>query len=85
MTELEVLDRDVSSLKELLRLAWSDLANPLLTPFEHREARNHINQYGIELRRYLKLIEAERFCRQKQETEAPVSRGFSEIRFRILK
>jgi hypothetical protein len=42
MTELEVLDRDVISLKELLRLAWSDLA--LLTLFERREARNHINQ-----------------------------------------
>ena len=40
MTELEVLDRNTQGLKELLRVAWRDLANPSLTPFERREARN---------------------------------------------
>jgi hypothetical protein len=66
MTELEVLARNIHGLKELLRVAWRDLANPLLTPFDRREARNHINQYSAELRRYLQLIEAERTRAQKQ-------------------
>ena len=70
MTELEVLSRDIIGLKELLRVAWKDLANPLLTPFERREARNQINQYSIDLRRYLKLIEAERNrLRRKSQEE----------------
>jgi hypothetical protein len=38
MTELEVLARSINGLTELLRVAWRDLANPLLTPFERREA-----------------------------------------------
>jgi hypothetical protein len=84
MTELEVLDRDISSLKELLRLAWSDLANPQLTPFERREARNHVSQYGVELRRYLQLIEAERSRCRKQAGEIPVRRGFAKPRFLTL-
>jgi len=57
MTELEALDREISGLKELLRVAWKDLANPSLTPFERREVRNQINQYTTELRRYLKALE----------------------------
>lgn len=60
MTELEVLTRNIHGLKELLRVAWRDLANPLLTPFERREARNQISQYSAELRRHLRLVEAER-------------------------
>jgi hypothetical protein len=69
MTELEVLARNIHGLKELLRVAWRDLANPLLTPFDRREARNHVNQYSAELRRYLQLIEAERTRAQKQSLE----------------
>lgn len=60
MTAPDDLDRTVDALKELLRVAWSDLANPALTQFERREARNLIKQYGDELRRYLKAIEAAR-------------------------
>jgi hypothetical protein len=60
MTDLEVLARNIDELKELLRGAWKDLANPALTPFERREARNQIDQHGAELRRHLELIEAER-------------------------
>jgi hypothetical protein len=66
MTELEILTRNVHGLKELLRVAWRDLANPLLTLFERREARNQINQYSAELRRHLQLIEAERSRSRKQ-------------------
>jgi hypothetical protein len=60
MSELEVLVGNVDGLKELLRIAWRDLANPLLTAFERREARNQINEHSIELRRHLQLIQAER-------------------------
>ena len=60
MTELEVLDRNIDGLKKLLRVAWRDLANSSLPPFEHREVRNQIKQYSVELRRYLQLKEAER-------------------------
>jgi hypothetical protein len=60
MTEPESLNREISGLKELLRVAWKDLANPLLTPFERREARNQINQCSAELRRHLKAQEAKR-------------------------
>ena len=81
MTELEVLDRNTQGLKELLRVAWRDLANPSLTPFERREARNQINQYGAELRRHLQLIEAERNRVQEQRSAA---QGVGKPNFRIL-
>ena len=60
MTELEILARNIDGLKKLLRVAWRDLANPLLTSFERREARHQIDRYGSELQRHLQLIEAER-------------------------
>jgi hypothetical protein len=69
MSELEVLIGNVDGLKELLRIAWKDLANPLLTPFERREARNQINQYSVELRRHLQLIQAERIRSRTNPTE----------------
>jgi hypothetical protein len=65
MSELEVLVGNVEGLKKLLRIAWRDLANPLLTAFERREARNQINQYSVELRRHLQLQEAERIHSRK--------------------
>jgi capsid protein len=57
MSELEVLLANIDALKALLRIAWKDLANPLLTAFERREARNQINQYSIELRRHLQRLD----------------------------
>ena len=83
MTELEVLDRNTQGLKELLRVAWRDLANPSLTPFERREARNQINQYGAELRRHLQLIEAERNRARKQLAQG-AAQGVGKPNFRIL-
>ena len=60
MTAPDDLLRTVDGLKELLRVAWSKLADPLLTPFDRREARNQIRQHSAELRRYLEAIEARR-------------------------
>jgi hypothetical protein len=60
MTELEILARNAEGLKKLLGVAWRDLANPLLTPFERREARNQVDLYGAKLRRRCQLVEAGR-------------------------
>jgi hypothetical protein len=60
MTELEVLARNIHALKELLRVAWRDLANAHLSSFERREARNQIKEYSAQLRYYFQLFEAER-------------------------
>ena len=60
MTEIEVLDRDIRGLKQLLHLAWEDLATKSLTPYEFREKRNEMDRCAAELRDRLKAIEAER-------------------------
>jgi hypothetical protein len=52
MTEAEILVRNAEGLKKLPGAAWRDLANPLLAPFERREARNQVDLYGAELRRH---------------------------------
>jgi hypothetical protein len=84
MIELDVLARDMQGLKELSRVAWKDLANPLLTPLGRREARNQIDQYSIELQRHLQLIEAERSRSRKQSLENNDGRSFSKPRLRLL-
>ena len=55
MTSSNDPDRTGEGLKELLRVAWSSLANSQLTSDERREIRNQIKQYSAELRRYLEL------------------------------
>jgi hypothetical protein len=60
MTAPDELLRTIDGLKELLRIAWSKLADPLLTPIDRREARSQIRQHSAELRRYLQAIEARR-------------------------
>jgi hypothetical protein len=65
-------------------VAWKDLANPLLTPLGRREARNHIDQYSIELRRHLQPIEAERSRSRIQSLENNDGRSFSKPKLRLL-
>jgi len=60
MTEIEVLDRDIQGLKQLLNLAWEDLASKSFTPYEFREKRNEMDRCAAELRDRLKSIEVER-------------------------
>jgi hypothetical protein len=67
MTAPDDLLRTAAGLKELLRVAWSKLADPLPTPFDRREARNQIRQRSAELRRYLQAIEASRLGDQSTE------------------
>ena len=66
MTEPEILARNAEGLKKLLGAAWRDLANPLLAPFERREARNQVDLYGAELRRHCQLMEARRSHSRQQ-------------------
>jgi len=77
MTELEVLARSINGLTELLRVARSDLANPILTPFERREVCHRIDGHSVELRRHLLLIEAERSRVRRQSLEENGGRNFS--------
>ncbi len=84
MTELEVLEREVGGLKELLRVAWSDLANPSLTAFERREARNQIKQLTAELRRYLQTVEAERRGFRQQSLDQNDGPRFDRPKLRLL-
>ena len=80
MTELEILDRDIRGMKELLRVAWMELASPALTPHERREARNRITLCSAELRRNLEALEAERVNLRKQALERQGSRSKPQLR-----
>ena len=53
MTDPDTLSRDIHALKELQRVAWSQLADPSLTVFDRREIRNRIRQSEAELRIFL--------------------------------
>jgi hypothetical protein len=55
MTDPDLLSRDIHALKELQRVAWSQLASPSLTNFDRREIRNRIRQSEIDLRNYLEM------------------------------
>lgn len=57
MTELEAIDRDIRGLKELIRVAWMQLADPSLAAPERREARSRITECSKQLRGHLKEAE----------------------------
>lgn len=84
MTELEAIDRDISGLKELLRVAWRELASPSLTPRERREARNRITLCSTELRRHIQTLEAERCRLRQQSLEQQPGRSFGKPQLRLL-
>jgi hypothetical protein len=56
MTEPDILSRKITELKEWQRVAWQRVADPLVTPFERREIRNHIRESDGELRRCLGIM-----------------------------
>jgi hypothetical protein len=85
MTELEALDRDISALKELLRVAWKHLADSSLTPFERRELRNQIRHSSAQLRSCLEMLEAERSGSRKRSMEEHADRpNFEKPKLRFL-
>jgi hypothetical protein len=86
MTELEALDRDISALTELLRIAWKHLADPSLTAFERREMRNQIRHSSAELRSCLQTLEAERSGSRKLSMEEHADRpSFEKPKLRFLR
>jgi hypothetical protein len=82
MTELEILDRDIRGLKDLIQVAWTELASPFLTPHERREARNRLTIYSAELRRHLDDAEQRHF--RKPAAQAPGGRARAKPRLRLL-
>jgi hypothetical protein len=71
MTENDDLNRDIRALKELLKIAWRDLASKSLTPYEFREKRNEMDRCAGELRGLLNALEAERLrSRTKFQTQS---------------
>ena len=82
MTEPDVLSRKIHELKEWQRVAWRQVADPLLTAFERREIRNHIIESDGELRRYLSMM-SERLRFQARAVEG-VGDSLVKINFRLL-
>jgi len=56
MTEPDILSRKIRELTEWQRVAWQRIADPLVTPFERREIRNHIKESDEALRYYLGMV-----------------------------
>ena len=55
------LEQDVQALKEWLRSAWRQLAQPAMTRFDRRELRNYMREAEAALRKgFGKLVEEER-------------------------
>ncbi len=77
MTEIEVLDRDIKALKELLNVAWEDIASNSFTPYEFREKRNEMDRCAAELRNHLKALEAQHMRAREQLQSQPGRRTVS--------
>jgi hypothetical protein len=82
MTEPDILGRKIHELKEWQRVAWQGVADPLVTPFERREIRNHIRESDGELRRCLKMM-SERLRFQPGAVE-DVGDRHDKLKFRLL-
>ena len=82
MTEPDILSRKIHELKEWQRVAWQRIADPLVTPFERREIRNHIRESDGELRRCLGMM-SERLRFQPGVVE-DVGNSLDKLKFRLL-
>ncbi len=83
MSEPDILSRKIGELKEWQRVAWRRIADPLVTPFERREIRNHIKQSDEELRYYLGMM-SERVRFRTRVVEEDVGDSFGKLAFRLL-
>jgi hypothetical protein len=84
MKSQDDLERTIDGLKEMLRVAWKDLANSLIPPFERRELRNRIKEHSTELRRYLQVMQARRSRVRSQSLEERGSHGSGKPKLRVL-
>ena len=70
MPDTMMRDRDIQSLKRLLRLAWKNLASPSLTSPQRREILDQVKTCNTELRRCIDAAEADR-RRQRNGRDLP--------------
>jgi hypothetical protein len=84
VTAPDDLERTIEALKKLLSVVWTNLANPLLTPFERRGARNQIKEHGAELRRYLQAMEARRARVRNQSLQEQGGRSSGKPMLRLV-
>jgi hypothetical protein len=77
MTEIQVLDRDIKALKDLLKVAWEDLATKSFTAYEFRERRNEMDRCAAELRNHLNLLEAQHNRARERSQNRPAPRPVS--------
>jgi hypothetical protein len=82
MTEPDTLSLKISELKEWQTIAWRRIADPAVTPFEHREIRNHIKESNAELHRCLAMM-SDRFRFQARKVE-DVGDSFANLKFRLF-
>ena len=78
----ETLDQDTRALKEWVRGAWGQLADPSITSFDRREIRNYMKDAEIALSVGLKRIADREKARRESERAAL---GGRRLDFRILK
>jgi hypothetical protein len=78
----DTLDQDVQALRERLRIAWRNLADPSITRFERRELRNYMKEADAALRAGLQKVAAREG--ERKERDATYSR-VPPPDFRILK
>ncbi len=82
MSEPDILSRKIGELRDWQTVAWRRIADPLVTPFERREIRDHIKQSDDELRYYLTMMsERVRFRARAVEDVGDI---FTKLRFRLL-
>ena len=82
MTDPDILSRDIHALKELQRVAWTQLASPSLTVFDRREIRNRVRHGEVELRTYLKMMSERLRFRPRLVEE--VGDSLANLDFRLL-
>jgi hypothetical protein len=78
---IDTVSSDVQSLKEWLRGAWRQLANPNLTRLEQRELRYYMRDVERALRAGLKQIAVRDMARGEARTETAARKHPS---FRLL-
>ncbi len=76
------LDPDVQALKEWLRGAWRQLAEPNMTRFEQRELRNYMKDAERALRAGLKQLAARDMARRHVESD---NSSPKRVDFRLLR
>jgi hypothetical protein len=82
MSEPDILSHTISELKEWQRVAWRRIADPIITPFERREVRNHMKESDKELRRCLQIM-SERLRFRARAVE-DVGDSLASLKFRLL-